>query len=56
MRYSLKGAIFFRDTEGNQYEADRKGALELASLILEALDMDISERDELLFRLEDQNA
>jgi hypothetical protein len=54
MRYDGKGAIFFKDAEGNEYKTDRKGAWELAALVLEALDMDISERDELLFRLEDQ--
>ena len=51
-RYNLDGSIFFRDTKGNHYTTNRAGAVELAYLILEALKMDITERDELLDRLE----
>lgn len=54
-RYGLDGTSYFTASDGTEYSIDRENGMELAGLLLEALGMDVCERDELLDRLDDQH-
>lgn len=50
--YNLDGKSFFETFEGEKYSLDVPNTFELLTLLLEAIGMDISERDDLLDKLE----